>query len=369
MNRGLYLLVCLALFGCNKQERNGREPSTRPSAAGQAATQVAKPSGYKARLEAFLDSVGQLPTQPLAAQAAFIADSLFRSPKPLDVTISQRDFGILKLAAKQGFMSVNTARRIFDNKSISYDCTEASVLRTYAKGLIPVEYYPFGGSGFEEYALCIGSSGHCSGAWLYFLKQNQIIAKHDGYSHYGLDMSHYQDSADGKTVVYYRKEFTSGSGIWWNNYFFYKYDDNALIPILNELQNGNLQPFWGYRNYWLESFIEKTNPLTIKMVYHVQLPDTAKPDYSPNIIDDSTLVKYTWNETAKRLEGQYNQSKITNSQVLSYTVQQNDLLFINAYHHTLRRSLQDSTIRKSTLIYLNKVRSFYNKSRLVKPVK
>ena len=373
MNRVFYLLVCLALFSCDNQEKNGRERSIRHAAAGQTApslaTQGAKPQGYAGPLEAFLDSVGQLPTQPLAAEAAFIADSLFNSPKPLDTAVSQRDFGILKHAAKQGFISVNTARRIFGNNRISDDCTEASVLHNYAKGLIPVEYYPFGRRDFDKYALCIGSPGHCLDACLYFFKQNRIIAKHDGYSHYGLDMSHYQDSADGKTVVYYRREFTSGSGIWWNNYFFYKYDGNALIPILNELQNGNLQPFWGFRNYWLESFIEKTNPLTIKMVYHVQLPDTAKPDYGPNIIDDSALVEYTWNATAKKLEGQHSQTKITNPQILSYTVQQNDLLFINSYYPTIKRALNDSATRKSTLIYLNRVRTFYTERCLAKPTK
>ena len=323
---------------------------------------------YGGQLEGFLDSVGRLATRPLADEAAFVADSVFYSQRQLNKLITPLDFGILKRAAKKGVMSVKAARRIFGNNSISYDCNTESIFRTQKKGLIPVEYFPFGGNGFDEYALCIGASGHCSGAWLYFFKQNRIIARHKGYNHYGLALNHYPD-AQGKTVVYYTREFTSGSGIWWNNYFFYQYDNDALIPILNELQNGNLQYSWGNRIYWLESFVEKTNPLTLKMVYYAQLPDTAKPDFGPRIIDDSTLVEYTWNKKLKKLEGQYSQSKITRPQLLSYYVQPNDLLFINSYYRTIAHALHDTTTRQSTLNYLSKVRDDCHRRQLTKATK
>lgn len=371
MNRGLYLLVCLALFGCNNQERNGREPSTRPSATGQAATQVANPNGYKARLEAFLDSVGSLPLQPLAEQAALLADSVFyHQQQPANQVVSPGDLRILRQAARKGFIAVKTARRIFHNPAISYDCTTKSVMLEYKTGITPVDYYPFGHNGTDEFALCIGGAGHCSSASLYFFKKNRIIAKQNGHTHYGLGLESYKGS-DGKTVVYHQHEFTDGSGIWWNNYFFYKYEGNTLIPVLNELGNGNLlspSP-WGVRSYWLESFVEKTNPLTIKMVYHVQLPDTAKPDYGPRMIDDSTTVEYTWNEQLKKLEGQYGKSKITKPQILSYYVEDTDLLFINSYYQTIKKALHNSATQATTLVYLNEVKNYINRQRMEKAKK
>jgi hypothetical protein len=199
---------------------------------------------------------------------------------------------------------------------------------------------------------------------LYFFKSNKIIAKLDGRDRIYDGPEHYKD-ARGKTVIYRLEEFDRGSGIWWYQFFFYQYDGDRLIPILNEVENANLlQPSpWGVRELWIESFVQKTNPLTIKMVYHQQLPDTTgfdnykAPKIGPKIVNDSTIVKYTWNEQTRMLEGDYAQSKISKAQILSYYLVDNELLFINAYYKTLKNLLLKKNTRKSTLYYLNIVKN------------
>ena len=358
-------MTFLTLLSCNNRHKtNNKKTNLDSSVISKPVNKIERKSTQYSdqQLETFLDSIGQLPTQPLADTTAFEADSIFKNQLQLDSVISLKDFNILKYAARKGVIAVNTARRIFGNNDIDSNCNEESIFLTYKKGLIPVVYFPFDKKkDFNEFAICIGDPEHCGNAYLYFFKANRIIARHNGYNRDGLELKHYKDM-DGKTVVYYSEEFDRGSGIWWFNFFFYKYDGNKLMPILNELENGNLQQPspWGFRTLWLESFVQKTNPLIIKMVYYGQFPDTTKAGVGTRIIDDSTSVQYIWNEQSKTLEGQYGKSKISKAQVLSYYLGKNDFLFINSYYKTLKSSLLDTAKRKSTLNYLNEVRNYYN---------
>lgn len=348
MTQRVYFIVFLLLFGCHYDDK----PAIRQDAA---------PLSQDQQLEAYLDSVGRLPTRPLAEQGAFFADSVFRSHPRFARVVSAADLAILKTASREGVMAVKTAKRIFADTSIDINCNTKSVLLTYPVGIIPISYYLFNKES-QEYALCVGDPGHCSSAALYFFKGNNIIARHRAYNRYDLGLQHYKDT-DGRTVIYYTMNFTSGSGIWWNQYFFYKYIGNTLAPVLTELENGNLQSPspWGVRTFWLKSTVEKTNPLTLKMVYYSQLPDTAESYDGPGIIDDSTSVEYTWNAQTQMLEGQYQKSKISRPQIFSYYVQDNDILFINAYYHPLKSALQDTASRKATLMYLHQVKSHYQR--------
>ncbi|WP_295655608.1 hypothetical protein [uncultured Mucilaginibacter sp.] len=313
------------------------------------------------QLEAFLDSVGHLPTKPLADKVAFYADSVFKSQKQMDTIISPADMTILKHAIRKGVMAVSTARRIFRNKDIDSACNEKDIFLTYKPGLIPVVFYPFdkNKNDFNEYAICIGDPGHCPNAALYFFKGNKIIALQDGYNRFGTDDGHYKDT-DGKTVFYRVQEFAEGSGVGWFNYFFYKYDGDKLIPVLNELQNGNVQGPLGTRVIWLESTILKTNPLTIKMVYsQFGMKDDATIPRESLIINDSTIVQYLWDEHTKTLQGQYAKSKISKARILSYYLEHNDFLFMNSYYSTLKAALRDKAKSKLILEYLNKVKNIY----------
>jgi len=312
----------------------------------------------KRQLEDFLDSVGHLPTGPLANKAAFYADSVFTHQQQMDTLISIKDLNTLKKAIRKGAINVKSAVRIFKNPKIDASCTEKSINLTYKPGLTPIEFYPFSKNknGFDEYGICIGDPDHCENACLYFFKGNKVIAMHIFYERFAPGLHHYKDS-DGKTVIYYEFDFNEGTGNWWFNYFFYKYDNDKLIPVLNELANGNSQGGYNTRVLWLKSSIQKTRPLSIKMVYYDQFtsPMTDSPYvYGPRFLDDSTIVKYSWDGRKKKLVGNYDQTKIKKAQILTY-YGGNELLFINAYYETLKASLHDKEKRKGTLGYLDLV--------------
>jgi hypothetical protein len=348
-----YLVLLFILVSCN----NGQKPPiTNPAVTKATSPQPNDMTEEKnihytdQQIETFLDSIGRLPTQPMADKTAFYADSIFKHQLQIDRVIAPAAFEKLKHAARLGWITIKTAKSIFGDLVTDSTCNK--------KGRVMLTYYPFdkNQNEFNEYAICIGDSRHCYDARLYFFKNNRIIANHPGYSHYGADLNHYKD-IDGKTVVYYRYEFTDGSGEWWNNFYFYKYDGNNLTPVLNELQNGNVQGTLGPRFKWLESFVQKTRPLTIKMVYYVGFSDTSNADNAPRVIDDSTMVQYTWSERSKTIEGQYSKSGISKPQILSYYLSNNELLFINAYYKQLKSLLHNKVTRKSTLDYLNKIKN------------
>lgn len=304
------------------------------------------------KIELFLDSIGELTTQTLVDKIGFYSDSIFKSHLQLSKTISLLDFNKLRKAINSKEISIETARRIFGDIQIDSTFIE--------KGTIPITLYSFDKvkKKLYEFAICLGYPEVNSGCDLYFFKSNKIISKHSIYHRYGLELEHYRDS-DEKTVIYYKENYTSGSGIWWFNFYFYKYYEDKLIPVLNELENGNLQSPWGVRVIWLESFVQKTNPLTIKMVYYQQLPDTTNPDTRPKIINDSTIVTYNWDENLKIFNGNYGKSKISKAQIFSYYLGDNEILFINAYYKTLKMSLLNKNKRQLTLNYLNEVKNYY----------
>jgi hypothetical protein len=361
MRNLLCLLAVFILFACNRPKPLAQKPV--PAKAKHKDYNADNDKQYNPQqLEAFLDSVGHLPTKPLAEKVAFYADSVFKSQRQMDTLVSLSDMAILKKAIRKGSIAVATARRIFNNKDISMDCRWKNIENELKKGLITVVFYPFdkNKNDFNEYAICIGDPGHCESACLYFFKRNKIIALQDGYNRFGPDIEHYRD-IDGKTVFYRVQQFAEGSGVGWFNYFFYKYDGDKLIPVLNELESGNSQPP-AKRAIWLESTIQKTNPLTIKMVYsQFGMKDDQNIKPSDLIINDSTIVQYAWDEHSKTLQGQYSKSKISKAQILSYYLEDNDMLFINSYYPTLKAALRDTAKRKLMLGYLNTVKNMYGK--------
>ncbi|WP_259066794.1 hypothetical protein HDF24_21290 [Mucilaginibacter sp. X4EP1] len=358
MKRILAILTIFVTAGCG----HGFKPGNKKTA--EIKVSIADTTGkpiiqYTDRqLEFFLDSVGKLSTKLLANKEAFYADSIFKNQRQLDTLISDRDLKALKKAIRKGAIRVSVARRIFNNPAIDSSCTEKSVFLTYKQGLTPIELYPFSKNKgtLNEYAVCIGDPDHCPNACLYFFKGKRVIAMHNFYERFESGLYHYQDS-DGKTVIYYCYMFAEGSNEWWFNYFFYKYDGNKLIPVLNELENGNVTaPV--ERALWLESTIEKNNPLTIKMVYYNQFPASENDiDFGPYIIKDSTTVQYRWDERSKTYQGNYEQSKITRPQIISYYLSSDNLLFINAHYQVLKNGLQDKNKRVRILHYLSEVKA------------
>jgi hypothetical protein len=352
MNIIFYILTIVLLTGCTNRQQQKNYVS-------KIDTTNTKPKGEKEKkqiqytdvqLENYLDSIGKLSPTPLIDKVSFMADSIFKNQKQLDVTVEAQDFAKLKQGCKTEILDIKTVKSIFGDIQIDSSFQ--------ANGSMPVTFVSFDKNkyDFNEFAVCPGYADAAWGCDMYFFSANKIISKHNIEHRYGLELKHYKD-IDGKTVIYYKENYQSGSGIWWFNFYFYKYYDNKLIPILNELENGNLQFPWSIRVLWLESFVQKTNPLTLKMVYYQEFADSIA---SPRFVDDSTFVQYRWDEKSKTLIGKYDNSKISKSQILTYYLEDNEILFINAYYKTLKACLQEKTMRQSTLNYLNKVKNHYD---------
>lgn len=350
MRNYIFILTLLILSSCNnKQSSNNTEHLDSLETSKNSNNEDKKSIQYSDQeLECFLDSIGNLPSKPLMDKVSFRSDSIFKNQQQLDISINEPDFAKLKIGCKEGYLDIKTANAIFGDIKI-----DSIYLND---GSIPLTYVSFDKKKeeFKEFAIC---PDYADAGWscvMYFFSGNKIIAKHIINHRYGLELEHYKDT-DGKTVIYYKENFGSGSGIWWFNFYFYKYYNNKLVPILNEIQNGNLQYGWSYRTVWLESTIQKTNPLTIKMVYYQELPDTSESGKS--FINDSTIVQYVWDENTKALVGNYEKSKISKAQILTYYLENNELLFINTYHKTLKANLTNKLIRYSILNYLNEVKN------------
>jgi hypothetical protein len=298
-------------------------------------------------LEVFLDSVGSLETPILAAPLAQYTDSVFSNRQPLNREILPADYDSLMALSQREelfrFLDTATAKRIFGPLNIDS--------AYWVDNAIPLYFYWFSESGIErpQFALSLGAYPSMSRSTeLFFFAGPKIIARLDIYHRYGLEIDSYLD-ATGARVIYYKQNFISGTGIWQFNYFFYRYTGGQLIPILQELENGNLNGWGRPRYFWLKADIIKTQPLTLKMVYHQELVDSTG---SIKLLDDSTLVRYFWDPKAQMLKGQFEESKIKPEQILSYYPADNELLFVNSHYQELKAGLRDSLKRPFILSYL-----------------
>jgi len=342
-----FIFILFLFFSC--QFRSVKNTASERDNSDSTEIQIPEIKYSDQKLESFLDSVGNLSPNPWMEKVSFFSDSIFRSGKSLNDSLTPEDFKELKAACKSKQIDQKFARKILP------DLVLDSAFLKLEK--IPLTLISFDqhDSDFKEFAVCAGNPELTGSTELYFFQSNKIISKHSNYNRYGLSIDHFKDS-DGKTIIYYIENYESGSGIWWNNYYFYKYYGHQLIPVLNEIQNANLQPGWSIRVLNLESSILKTNPLTMKVVYSQELPDTANNLHL--IVSDSTIIRYQWNEPSKTLEGDFANSKLSNAQKLTFYLQDNELLFINSFHSSLRNMLNDSlVIRNATLDYLNKVKN------------
>lgn len=349
-----YILTILLLADCGNGQRQNENVASQTADTTEIDKKEIRYTDQQ--LEFFLDSIGKLSPSLFADNVSSVADSTFKNQLQMNKVISQKDFTKLKRAVLEvdeidRAIDIKTAKSIFGE----IDEVDSSFI---ADDRIPLTFISFDKrkDDLNEYAIALGYPSMSWSCVLYFFKGNKIIAKHNIYHRYGLELEDYKDS-DNKTIIYYKENFGSGTGIWQFNFYFYKFYDDKLIPILNELENGNLNGWGSRRSYWLETFVTKTTPLTFKMVYYQELYDTS--DSIHRIIDDSTFVQYTWDEKTRTLVGNYDKSKINKFQTLTYYLADNELLFINTYYTTLKDCLKDKTKRHIVLNYLNDIKNYY----------
>lgn len=348
-----FMIIC-----CLMQHLGCRQPDQPPVGQSISIAPVDSSLGYvpsvqypDGELEAFLDSINALSPALWMDSISFYPDSIFKNREKLDRTLSPKDFELLKKACRTGNMETELALKIFKTLPTYTSASEPD--------FFPITFFSFDRRkyDFHKFAIFPGSPDMGLDGEFYFFKSRKLIARHDVFYRHDFDINHYQD-CDGKTIVYYKQNFNGGLGIWWYNYYFYKYDGDNLIPILNELQNTNLN-ILANRSFWLESTVQKTNPLIIKMVYHQDFSDSTN---QLRILEDSAIVHYTWDKVSKTLKGNYLKSKISRPQILSYYLAKDyDLLFINTHYPLLKQSLlgKDAIKRRAILAYLNEVKNNY----------
>ena len=204
---------------------------------------------------------------------------------------------------------------------------------------------------WNEFALYIGMA-----SWehdVYFFKNNKVIAFQQINNKYGVEINHYKDQ-EGKTVIYYLENFASGTGIWQYNYFFYRYNESKLEPILNVLQNSNMNEF-SHKILWFETTVEATNPLILKFVYSVDIHDVKGNKTS--LIADSSTVVYKWNSEKQKLIGAF-PSNFNEDKVLAFGLMNSDAFLIRIFKDQIQKLLEkDESSKDAVFYYLNVIKN------------
>lgn len=294
-----------------------------------------------AQIMTFLDSVAQLSVDSLMEKSASIPDSIFKNQFSLNNKLSLWQDLRLKAAAKKGNIDLHLAQKIITDLQIDTAYVE--------KGRVDIALYPF--KKMKEFAFTLGDQDHSSECDLYFYKSGKIVARHHIRHRYGLQLEHFTDTG-GNTVVHYKENFMSGSGILWYNTYFYQICDTELIPVLNCLQNANLQYPWGQRILVFESEIIKTEPLTVKMSYWV---DFSIPYPSVSFISGCDTIQYDHDPVKNEYLPDYSNSSLSEARILSYYLINNELLFIRGYSQDLKDAFTKSESRDPALNYLDSV--------------
>ncbi|MFN8165916.1 MAG: hypothetical protein U0X76_07045 [Bacteroidia bacterium] len=342
----LFAVFAFCFFSCINKEKNDRESgslsseNTEADSSSEETNQIVYPDSV---LLAYFDSIAALPVAELVKTVKLQSDTDFRNVQPLDISLSDEEFAEIRQAAKSEALDVNLAAKIFPG--YQPDSTDS------ANGLISVSFFSFDRrkNDFKEFAICPGGAFNGWGCDIFFFEGKKIIARRHAEHHYGLELKSFKD-ADGKTVVYYRQNFESGTGIWWYNFYFYKYSEGKIIPVLDEIENSNLGFPWSIRSMWLKSTVVRTNPLTLKIVYSQALEDTVKPRFIEN---DSTFVNYKWNSQKQCFEGDYQKAGLSKDRLYSYYLDNSSDLFINLYAKQLKQMLSERENRGVVLGYLN----------------
>ncbi|MDR0659315.1 MAG: hypothetical protein LBG19_00605 [Prevotellaceae bacterium] len=280
-------------------------------------------------LISFLDSIGNLNPDIWVQNISFPADSTLNNQLSLSRKLSPADVNQLLEAAEEQQISVNFAQRIFP------EAIDSTLIKHFTDGYVPIKFYELS-EDFDEFAILIGYEGGGEND-VYFFKDHTIISKHHIYNRYGFQPEFFKNE-NNETVIYYTINYGSGTGIWWYQYNFYKYGNNALIPVLTEVQNVDLRFPWALRAYWIETEVISRVPLQLKFVYNNYFLDTE--GYT-KFINDSTAVAYSIDNQNGKYIPNFSDTKLNRNKLLTYYIAENDLLFINTHYKQIKRELNE----------------------------
>ena len=304
------------------------------------------------KLISLLDSIGKLNPNSWTEKLTFLVDSTLNNQIKLNKKLNPADFQKLKSTVKSGKIDLDFAKLFFPNIEL-----DSILIKNLENNKLPIGFYSFdrNENDFNEFAISIGNDGGIS--WsndVYFFKSDKIIAKHKIFHRYGLELNHFKNEIN-ETVIYYETNYQSGTGIWWYQFNFYRYDKDELLPTLTEIKNINLQFPWSIRAYWIKSTVLNTKPLKLKFVYNNQFTDSLGNQI--DFINDSTEVTYHFDRQKKMYEPEFNDSKLNRLKLLTYFHADNELLFVNINYDLFKKELNDKTRRKVVLNYLNELKN------------
>jgi hypothetical protein len=289
----------------------------------------------------FVDSLKKIPITSFDVIKNDEENKAHRINKFLDST----DFNELKKSCSKSRISLKLLTKIFSEAEI-----DSSNITGIDKDSLIIKIYQFDTLNiFNEYAITIGDPEKPWGCDIYFLKANQILESHTIMYRYGLILKSFKDDQN-VTTIYYLTCNSEGAGVFQFNYNFFKYDRDSLKPVLNVLETGSFQ--FSIRQYYLQTQILNTEPLTIKFWYNMSIyNDTTGLE----IINDSSIVKYSFDKTLGQYIGHFDDNKLSANKLCTYYCEDNDKLFINLYSDLLINLMKDRQKKIDVLFYLNEI--------------
>lgn len=291
------------------------------------------------QLLSFLDSISNLDFDSLGLDAAFHIDSTFRSRPRSKRLLTDVEFSLLQQGASSGKIPIKLANSLFTNQIDSIAIIGDSVL---------VQFYQFRDQKFQEFAVVLGEPLSGWSNHVYFFRRNKLLSFHPNFHRSNFNLRHFQD-LDGRTVFYYIENFGSGTGVWQHQYFFYKYFEDEISPVLNLIENSNFSWATGYRDLWFETKILRVQPLEVKFVYHTSVPDSAYSEFV-RIIEDSVTVRFAFDGSTRQFKGRF-PDKFSAQQMESYFLNSDQSYFIHTHAQMLRRIATTSDRRKRAVLF------------------
>jgi hypothetical protein len=240
---------------------------------------------FETKMLLFFDSIKNISSESLVQKVQFVADSTFQSFKIYNKSISHNNFKLLMQAIGKKEITNCQFERIFNfNIETNFQKDEK----------IPLRFFSFcKNDSLQKYAIVLGNKDLTWESKVFFLERDRLISAQNVFNKYGLELNYFLDF-DLQPIVYYLFSFESGTGVWWFNYFFYKFSNGTIEPVLNILQRSNLNFPMQNRIYSYEAELINFAPLTFKVKYFQEIfGETGK---SFQLINDSILVAYNWSK-------------------------------------------------------------------------
>lgn len=270
-------------------------------------------------------------------------DTITKMPQ---LILSDQDISAIKKAVATKKMERPLAKKLFSTTEMFDEMFDAE--------MFGFTFYPFDENPdmFNEFALSLGPPGE-PGNNIFFFKDKKLITRLSVYHKYGLELEHYKDET-GHTVIYFKENLLSGTAMSWNEYRFYRYeDDDTLRHIYTCTADAFIDPLYpNARIRGLDVTVAGTQPLTLKMAFEISLTDN---DSIPPLLKDSVLVQCPYNEKLHHPEPDYKKAGITRAQLASYAPESSAVLFIAAYSNLLRQKLNDPVQHRLIINYLKEI--------------